>query len=1033
MKRCPLCQNLFDDSATHCELDGTELDSAAAHSNGNDKDAAPLSNIIALESPIEIQRALRLAISLCDAVEHLHGQGRFVGSLRPRDILISGRDEGGLTIKEIESKVSPAKERALESASVYSAPEIDEQQPADAVSDVYCIGAILYEMIGGQVTFTASSPAAIIIKKTLERPRPLSDLRPGIPDRLEQILNRAIDKERSARQQSPAELKQELEEALSEFRNSPAAALPLAAQPDNSSAGLSPSMPLMAAPSAVAIPAARASGASRKIILAILIGTIVVLGTLAAMTLSLSGSRPDTAAAPEKASPSLAEAKEDSQPNANSSVDKAEGNSNANNSGGNSNNNRSQPKSAAPPRRSRPAARPAESPRPKPEPDRQDNANRNQPSEPRNEPAGADDAKPQKPDASPTPAPEPERIEPKGARPRSRGVERPVRAAPSEAPPSDPDATGDKQPQPESKPTQPPEPSGTVALAPPQPQSEPPAPSPKKRERSQPSQPQNEPSQPDNTNQPPDANANQPVSNQAAPPAEGNVNADGMIQNTEGSPPPDETNLPAIALVSASVLAACALMAYLLLKRRRRLFAGQAAKADSETVGALPPESSPKPSAPGPPLAVSVPALPQTAPPRSPNRATAASPLAQNGRGEEETVRVSAAQGGIAQKAIKRCPSCETEFSPSVRFCVHDGTPLKEEVKDSPSGEAPSFYDLQTLDTKRRCPACSAEYASGKKFCRFDGQKLVTVASGTQAAKPSESMEPFMVAQYRCFARLGEGGMGVVYKARDVELDRLAAVKVLLPQTANLPDASKRFRREAQLASSINHPNSVVIYGYGEASAKLFYMAMEFIPGISLSEIVHPRGQSSRPLPIARVLNITRQICNALDAAHQAGIVHRDLKPQNVMICERPNRPDIVKVVDFGIARSLIHRGEYETLSGTLTGTPAYMSPEQARTEPDIDARSDLFSLAVMVYEMLSGKLPFPGKGLTAWQQIMQRATLQDMPPPLGRSQPELNIPATVDQVLAHALAPDRGRRTRSALQFIEELERAVSAGLSAG
>ena len=268
--------------------------------------------------------------------------------------------------------------------------------------------------------------------------------------------------------------------------------------------------------------------------------------------------------------------------------------------------------------------------------------------------------------------------------------------------------------------------------------------------------------------------------------------------------------------------------------------------------------------------------------------------------------------------------------------------------------------------------------------------------------------------------------MGMVYKAYHVHLQRLSAVKVLLPQTAIIPDSVRMFRREAQLASSINHPNSVIIYDYGEVGANLFYLAMEFIPGKSLANIIESEDRQPRPLPLARSLNITRQICDALDTAHQMGIIHRDLKPQNVMINERPNRPDLVKVVDFGIARSMTVPSEYETMPGTVMGTPAYMSPEQARGDVQLDARSDIYSLGVMVYQMLSGTLPFPVKGLSLWQQVNQRATLNTPPPSLSEFYPSLNIPYEVDQVLMRALETDRDRRIQSAVEFLDRLEQAA-------
>lgn len=268
--------------------------------------------------------------------------------------------------------------------------------------------------------------------------------------------------------------------------------------------------------------------------------------------------------------------------------------------------------------------------------------------------------------------------------------------------------------------------------------------------------------------------------------------------------------------------------------------------------------------------------------------------------------------------------------------------------------------------------------------------------------------------------------MGVVYKARHIHLDRLSAVKVLLPEAALLPDAVKLFRREARLASSINHPNSVLIYDYGEFGTRLFYLAMEFIPGRSLADVIDPPGEYPRPIPIPRALHITRQICDALYAAHQVGIVHRDLKPQNVMICERTGQPDLVKVVDFGIARSLANSGEFHSSRGVIMGTPAYMSPEQARGAADLDGRSDIYSLGLLIYQMLSGQIPFAIQGLSPIEVVMQRASLRTTPPALSVLRPDLTIPMAMDQALKRALEPDRNSRTSSAARLVEELELAA-------
>jgi serine/threonine protein kinase len=481
----------------------------------------------------------------------------------------------------------------------------------------------------------------------------------------------------------------------------------------------------------------------------------------------------------------------------------------------------------------------------------------------------------------------------------------------------------------------------------------------------------------------------------------------------ERQPTPRASGVPAwllLAAIAAGALALVALMIFLL----RRQKAPPAPLVVPPWLGqssGLPP---PEPHLPYPMKREEEYKTPPPLAPRPKVRKPAAETPLQPNRAAAETP---------AQETIKRCPSCQSEYPVSMRFCVHDGTALQEESRTVPPKDGPSFYDLQTIETRKRCPLCGTDYPLTKNFCRADGQPLIEIKSPPPAVRAPE-MEPIVIGQYRCFARLGEGGMGVVYKAQHVHLKRLSAIKVLLPQTAMLPDAVQMFRREAQLASSINHPNSVIIYDYGELDATLFYLAMEFIAGQSLAEIIAPTGVA-QALPLGRALDITRQVADVLEVAHRLGIVHRDLKPQNVMVTTRPGG-DMIKVVDFGIARSLKLSADYATLPGVIVGTPAYMSPEQARGMPDLDGRSDIYSLGVMVYLMLSGALPFPVKGVSVSQQVDQRAHLSELPPALNDLRPELDIPRAVNDAVMRALDPDRERRFQTAFDFIEALTRAA-------
>src|SRR5439155_24634319 len=197
---------------------------------------------------------------------------------------------------------------------------------------------------------------------------------------------------------------------------------------------------------------------------------------------------------------------------------------------------------------------------------------------------------------------------------------------------------------------------------------------------------------------------------------------------------------------------------------------------------------------------------------------------------------------------------------------------------------------------------------------------------------------------------LGLGGMGAVYKAFDRKLTRIVALKTILPEMAATPTALKRFKQEVLLAQSIVHKNVVRIFDIGEDGATKF-ITMDFVEGVDLKNVIAQRGK----LPAQEAVAIIRQVCQGLETAHAAGVVHRDLKPQNIMV----QTDGHALVMDYGIAHSGQSKGVTQT--GAFVGTPEYMSPEQARTE-EVDARSDIFSLGLIFYEILTGKVPFHGK-----------------------------------------------------------------------
>jgi serine/threonine-protein kinase len=272
--------------------------------------------------------------------------------------------------------------------------------------------------------------------------------------------------------------------------------------------------------------------------------------------------------------------------------------------------------------------------------------------------------------------------------------------------------------------------------------------------------------------------------------------------------------------------------------------------------------------------------------------------------------------------------------------------------------------------------------------------------------------------QFQILQKIGSGGMGAVYKAAQPAMNRMVAVKILHPKLTNRKDLASRFRREARAMSHLEHPNTVKVLLYGELDDGALYIVMEYLEGRNLNQVVRKEG----PLPPERAVPILIQVCGALQEAHLLGIVHRDLKPENIFLSTNGGLRDYPKVLDFGLAkvteRELRPGSIMLTQEGMVFGTPEFMSPEQAQGKT-LDARSDIYSLATILYEVLTGKLPFEAK--TPMEYIQAHVT--KAPIPLDDRVPGKKFPSGLGAAIQRALEKSPDKRYPSAAEFAQALK----------
>lgn len=299
----------------------------------------------------------------------------------------------------------------------------------------------------------------------------------------------------------------------------------------------------------------------------------------------------------------------------------------------------------------------------------------------------------------------------------------------------------------------------------------------------------------------------------------------------------------------------------------------------------------------------------------------------------------------------------------------------------------------------KKCPACARTYETTNTLCPVDGAVLEKMTD--------ELIGQTLAGKYRIEEYINAGGMASVYRATHLLMEKRVAIKILHSSLAADGTIVERFKREARAASRISHPHALTVTDFGETENGIVYLVMEFLDGRTLKQVIHDES----PLPLARIANITKQTCGALDAAHAENVVHRDLKSDNIMLIAFGGIQDFVKVLDFGIAKiqEPIGLNTALTLPNIVIGTPGYMSPEQCQQSPDIDFRSDIYSFGVILYEMLTGQVPFSGDSPTA--TMMKH--IQESAPSVLDKRPDF-APA-VAQVVAKALEKNPEDRFQSA------------------
>jgi serine/threonine protein kinase len=314
---------------------------------------------------------------------------------------------------------------------------------------------------------------------------------------------------------------------------------------------------------------------------------------------------------------------------------------------------------------------------------------------------------------------------------------------------------------------------------------------------------------------------------------------------------------------------------------------------------------------------------------------------------------------------------------------------------------------------RKVCLECNRQFTGIVAACPHDGTNLIPLARDPMVGT-------CLMGKYDIIDVIGHGGMGVVYKGRQVLMDRTVAIKMLQSQHIADSMSVKRFHQEGKAASKMNHPHVITVYDFGVTpNSGQPFIVMDYLLGTDLSTIIKEEGQ----LGVERSLKILAQSTDALDHAHRMGVIHRDLKPSNIMLIDYEDEKDFVKVVDFGVAKLISAGGEQQRLTqmGEVCGSPVYMSPEQCQGL-ELDNRSDIYSMGIVIYETLTGRLPILGK--TMVETMSKHIT--EAPPRFKEVRPDLYIPERLEAVVFKALAKSPADRHQTMAELTRDLDTAI-------